>query len=134
MPNIWLWNAPEYHTRPIRPENAKRMDVYSFGLLCFWLIFEGGSSGGLPPPPNTNPESDQSISFQGDQVGKDLIQLWKKDDRLLDWICWQVHRDCRLGDELQNRFSSFFRSTLAFEPESRCTDFDELLDFIIPNR
>lgn len=42
MPNIEPENAPEHHTRSFRPELAKEMEVYSFGMLCFWLVFEAG--------------------------------------------------------------------------------------------
>lgn len=38
------WEAPEWHDRYLEVRKAKRMDVYSFGLLCFWTIFKDSFS------------------------------------------------------------------------------------------
>lgn len=42
MPKSEPWNAPERHDRHIKGEQGKQMDVYSFGMLCFWLVFKAG--------------------------------------------------------------------------------------------
>jgi serine/threonine protein kinase len=42
MPKTVPWNAPEHHHRGFSPQDAKRMDIYSFGLLCLWILFEPG--------------------------------------------------------------------------------------------
>ena len=39
MPHSELWTAPERHHREILPRQARKMDVYSFGMLCLWLLF-----------------------------------------------------------------------------------------------
>lgn len=127
------WNAPEYHDRFFKPEQAKQMDVYSFGLLCFWLVFKAGSSVDLMLPPNTILESGQFISFKHSSE-KDLLRLWRSDNKLVEWVCWSVNRDSHFDDDTKLHLESFFRSTLAFEPKSRCMEFDRLLDLLVPDR
>lgn len=33
------WCAPEYHDRGIELHRAKKMDIYSFGMVCLWVLF-----------------------------------------------------------------------------------------------
>ena len=134
MPEIEPWNAPEWHDRSFKPEQAKRMDVYSFGLLCFWLIFKAGSSVDLPLPPDTILENGQFISFERNQPKQNILQIWRKNDKLVRWISWLVREDNRFDTNTKNRLVLFFRSTLAFKPQERCTDFRQLLDLLVPNR
>lgn len=33
------WCAPEYHDRGIELHKAKKMDIYSFAMVCLWVLF-----------------------------------------------------------------------------------------------
>lgn len=112
------------------------MDVYSFALLCTWLLFEAGSSGGLLLPPDTKLETGQSISFEPRQSEKNLLELWKRDSRnkLVEWISWLVREDKRLNSSMKDNLIRFFWSTLAFDPESRCMELEQLLGLLALNR
>jgi serine/threonine protein kinase len=39
MPRSVPWVAPEWHHRGFSFEEATKMDMFSFGMLCFWLLF-----------------------------------------------------------------------------------------------
>lgn len=39
LPRSNPWDAPEWHHRGFKFSAAKKIDVYSFGALCLWLIF-----------------------------------------------------------------------------------------------
>ena len=39
LPKPRPWNAPEHHPGGFEAHEAKKMDVYSFGMLCFWALF-----------------------------------------------------------------------------------------------
>ena len=123
------WDAPEYSDHHFRPRAAKKMDVYSFALLCTWLLFEAGCSGGLSLPPDTNLETGQALSFEPLQSEKNLLQIWKRDsnDKLVKWISWLVREDERLNTRMKHNLTQFFGSALAFDPASRCIDFEHLL-------
>ena len=39
LPKSRPWNAPEHHFGEFKVQEAKKMDVYSFGMLCLWFLF-----------------------------------------------------------------------------------------------
>ena len=47
LPKTPPWNAPEWSDRYVRVKDAKLMDIYSFGLVCFWILFRS-NLGKLP--------------------------------------------------------------------------------------
>ncbi|OCK78127.1 kinase-like protein, partial [Lepidopterella palustris CBS 459.81] len=40
VPKSWPWDAPEHHFDSYKPYQARRMDVFMFGMLCLWVMFE----------------------------------------------------------------------------------------------
>ena len=130
------WNAPEHHTRHFRPEQAKRMDVFSFAMLCVWFLFEAGISFDLPLPTNMAGEVGQFVSLERYWPEMNLLQQWKSDckDKLIDWISWLIYEDLRFDSNMKANLIAFFRSTLSVNPQLRCTDFEYLINLITPNR
>jgi tetratricopeptide (TPR) repeat protein len=47
LPKSEPWVAPEWHHREHTIEQAQAMDVFSFGLLCFWILFRNHLFDGL---------------------------------------------------------------------------------------
>jgi tetratricopeptide (TPR) repeat protein len=43
LPRSQEWCAPEWHARSHTIEQARRMDVYSYGLLAYWILFSSHS-------------------------------------------------------------------------------------------
>ena len=39
LPKSRPWNAPEHHFGGFKVHEAKKTDVYSFGMLCLWVLF-----------------------------------------------------------------------------------------------
>ena len=117
MPISVPWNAPEHHDGHFKPEQAKQMDIFSFGMVFFWLPFAAGSLGNLPPPPNTVLESGQTITFNTCEPEKNLLQLWKRDYRLVEWVSWIVYENVHLNSSAADHLKSFFQFTLALDPK-----------------
>lgn len=71
------------------------MGIYSLGLLCFWLIFEAGSSGCLPFPGDEALESYRFIIFGQSSLEKNTLQQWenKSNNKLVGYVCWLLHED-----------------------------------------
>lgn len=136
MPKSEPWNAPEHHNSEFLPEQAKQMDVYSFGMLCFWLLFEAGSSFALPVPQDGIQEIDQFMSFEQGQPELSLLQLWKSngDNELLELVHRLVRQDERFDSDIKNRLMQFFKLTLAFDPQLRSTGFREPLNLLMFDR
>lgn len=136
IPKSDPWNAPEYSERLFRPDPAKRMDIYSFGLLCTWLLFEAGSCGGLLLPPDTKAEKGQCITFEPHHSGKNILEAWKRNNsnKLVEWISWLVREDRRWDADMKDNLEKFFWSTLAHEPKSRCIELEHLLGLLVSDR
>ena len=135
LPKSEPWNAPEYHGRSMMPEEAQRMDIYSFGLMCFWLLFKAGSSGDALDP-GTLLEPDSFVDFERPWSEKNLLQRWKTDpqDKIVEWVCWLVRKDQHIDIDIEKNLQRFFQSTLAYEPQSRSTDLAKLVGLLDPTR
>jgi hypothetical protein len=42
LPKSRPWDAPEHHFGEFSAPAAKKIDVYSFSLLCLWILFGDG--------------------------------------------------------------------------------------------
>ena len=132
MPQSEPWNAPEYHCRHHEPRAARAMDVYSFGMLCLWLIFGQNIavSPTLSPPAESNREY---VNFEETfQVQK--LESWKieSDYKVLERAFNLTSKCDSLHWGGKNDLADFFRSTLALYPDQRSTDFTYLLNLLLP--
>lgn len=131
MPKSWPWNAPEYHHRGFKPSAAVKMDVFSLGLLCFWLVFKEHLSG----------DTSATLSGVGGYVcstfcekpckehQKKNLEKLKSENRLVAFACFYT----TLLDVDENRKGNlrlFFSSTLADDPHQRARDLRHLLSLL----
>lgn len=113
MPYTELWVAPEWHHGMFLPIQARKMDAYSFGLLCLWLLFY-------------NKGADRDRKFEKDLEDSQKEPLHHASELLRatkDLENWEK-------DNMQN----LFRSTLAQDPAERTANFDELLELLSTHR
>lgn len=113
MPYSELWTAPEQHHREIRPIQARRMDSYSFGMLCLWLFFY-------------NKSGDRDRNFKND-----FEDTQKKP---LSWAYELLGVEMGLGDRRKKDVKDIFRLTLAQDPAERTAEFTEILQLLSSNR
>lgn len=113
MPYSELWTAPEQHHREILPLQARRMDAYSFGMLCLWLFFYSKSE-------------DRDRNFR-----RDLENPQKKPLSLAYEL---VAAETGLEDRRRNDIQNTFRLTLAEDPAERAAEFTEILELLSSNR
>lgn len=134
LPKSRPWHAPEYHDRHFSPEEAKRTDIYSFGLVCFWLLF--GTSGQLPFAPWMQYENAESISFEVNYEHPSILECLKKneDDDLLKWIAWVINCQDDFNDGERKNLKQFFRFTLVRKPDQRNMNYNDLLSSLAPHR
>jgi serine/threonine protein kinase len=125
MPESIPWTAPEYHRRRFTSQSAQAMDMYSFGMLCLWLLFDA--------VPSRVQDDTTNFSFEAEPwKGKYDLLLTLKNHRLLDWAVEVVANDAKIGDELKTQLKQFFLSSLHPNPELRMTNWDHLLHFLAP--
>lgn len=113
MPDSGVWTAPERHYRGFYPEKAKKMDIYSFGMLCVWLLCY-------------NTESKPGRTFRKDFEGT------SEEDK--SFISELLEGSENLEDEDRRKIQKFLFLSLATDPEERLSNFNELLPFLSLNR
>jgi serine/threonine protein kinase len=125
MPKSVPWAAPEHHTRWFTPASAKVMDVYSFSMLCLWLLFD-------KEPLRVGTDS-KVFSFEAEHwmESEDLLLCWKK-NRLPDWAIQLVANSTSIGVQMKNNLTLFFKCTLQPDSKKRNADWDHLLHLLVP--
>lgn len=94
------------------------MDVYSFGLLVFWLLFRHKSLSDAD-------ETGISIcnAFEGDEEHSiQKLERMKQNDELLDRALQLLSTQSGLNIELNRRLKTTFELSLGREPTSRASD------------
>jgi serine/threonine protein kinase len=125
MPMSMPWTAPEHHSRLFIPESAKVMDVYSFGMLCLWLLFDKA-----PSRAGTN---NRAFSFEAKnwKENEDLLLSWKM-NKLLDWAIQLIANSASIKDEMKTCLTRFFQYSLQPDSKKRNADWDCLLRLLAP--
>lgn len=121
VPRSVPWTAPEHHVRYFTSQSAKVMDVYSFGMLCLWLLFDNKSLG------------TEHFSFKAAywENKEDLLVFWKN-HKLLNWAMQLVGDDASIGAEIKPSLASFFQSCLDPDTKKRNADWDYLISCMSP--
>ncbi len=125
LPRSKPWNAPEWDPRGFTVDQAKRQDVYSFGLLCLWLLLpdELDIDMNAAFQPNKTAGDDAIMRFKFDS----RIEKLKKSDQLRHQAIEAVGRLHGLDEMQRKNLNSLLYATLAFEPLDRTCDFETLL-------
>ena len=112
MPRTPHWTAPEWHHRPIRSESAVRMDVYSFGLLCLWLLFY----------------------HRGKTAHRNFYEDLKTEQEPSALAHRLIIETTDMDDEKKDTFHQFFDLSLAVDPAKRCPNFGLLVCLLAPDK
>ena len=118
----WPWNAPEYHHRGFSIEQAQKQDIYSFGMLCFWVLFQAEISAKLPESARGIPGPD--LANQQNVYSYRLLGQWKHEKRLQHVALEMVTDNFR--DRERDILTQIFNCTLAQETNEREQDFRKL--------
>lgn len=112
MHGTLYWVAPEWHPRGFTTNliGAKRMDVYSIGVLCLWLLFYNSD------------ESSNSKFYEDSRSDRTAIVVAQ------DHVALNTHLDPQIKFALHQ----FFNRALQKEPQDRSADLNELLNLLAP--
>ena len=110
LPKSEPWFAPEYHHRDFKLYMARRMDIYSFGMLCLWILSS----------------NDNEILV--------LLDKWKREDKIRDEARRVTESLVDLGAISKIGLQKFFDLVLVAEPERRSSELRELIGYLIADR
>ncbi|KAI3316979.1 kinase-like domain-containing protein [Xylariaceae sp. AK1471] len=128
LPSTSPWEAPEHNKDPVQIRDAKNADVYSLGLLCLWVLFEGDLLANWDTYVSTHGDTDYRGLRRRDE--KSLAKL-KVETGLLRFaeeqtdIHWSSAQDGRIG-----RMKRFWSLALRWNSAERTSNVRELLDLI----
>ncbi|MCJ1396427.1 hypothetical protein MMC18_009317 [Xylographa bjoerkii] len=111
MPGSAYWVAPEWHRHFTTNINgAKKMDVYSFGMLCLWLL---------------------CYSFKNSVTRNFFLSIGSEATTLV-YACKLVKTISGLNEQQRSSLAKLFNLTLPVEPARRASDFSQLVDLLAP--
>jgi serine/threonine protein kinase len=119
------WEAPEWHYRYFKLRDAKKMDIYSFGLLCLWLFFRDETLVELDLPSIT---VDMVFSCKDTEIVTKVQALKRSDDSLLTCAQRLVEQNASFGDDIRSRLRQAFTLALAADPNKRPSNMDQFID------
>lgn len=130
LPESYPWYAPELHDYPnFSLAQASTADVFSYGMLCLWFIFERYLSGNEPLPKMpaaivmkyANSDEDASIKNLADLRG--YISPLELSDYL-------IAANTTLDSPSQLLLRQFFHGALALDPRERSTDLSTVISHL----
>jgi serine/threonine protein kinase len=122
LPKSRPWNAPEHHFEKFVASEAKKTDVYSFGMLCLWTLF------GKMRIPGDNTE----YTFGTSTGPHTSLEKLKYDDKIVH-IAKQLIESVLPADFDEQRrihLKEFFSLTIFLEPEKRTSDLKRLINLL----
>jgi serine/threonine protein kinase len=132
VPESVPWTAPERTHRAFTPASARKMDIYSFGMLCMWVLF--GCSPDLEPPLSLTLLPGQFVDFNHPLHELNRLRYLQRggENGLHDWAVWLATQ--RIEDpSVRDSITVFFRLSLPKDPLDRCDNFGRLLDLLGSN-
>jgi serine/threonine protein kinase len=117
LPKSRPWNAPEHHFGEFTATEAKKTDVYSFGMLCLWVLF-----GSLRIPPIST-----EYTFDGATGPLTSLEVLKYDDKMEHFVSQFLESMPGLNVECRKCLAEFFSITVPLNPEERTSDLRRLI-------
>ena len=118
------WDPPEYHHRGFTVLGARKLDIYSFGMLCLWVLFFDRSLVSYSFPADV--KSTWSWPFHDFK----LLDNMKRENILGDFAVDLVRSVEVLPANQRENLERFFRSALARDPAKRTMNFEELVSLL----
>jgi serine/threonine protein kinase len=122
------WTAPEYRSnREWTYSQAVQLDIFSFGLLCFWLLFEHYLSGIKPMLGYTSgPPSAHASALHALQSIKEQLFTGTLIGNLLE-------NEGMLDENQRESLREFFVLSLKENPQDRAKDMLILMKMLHPS-
>lgn len=110
-----IWSAPEYHHREFSIAAAKKMDAYSFCLVCLWLLLD-----------------DSHGAIDGDSSTEVLRQMKESQDIIAR--ARNLVATLGLESAASHQLACIFETTLAGDPMKRIIDVQEIAQLLNSNQ
>ncbi|KAI8932998.1 hypothetical protein NX059_009648 [Plenodomus lindquistii] len=122
------WCAPElvFGTK-YSPSQARETDMYSFGMLCLWLLFEGYLSGETPLPEEARWIGQYLPKRRSLHPSIHVLGEVKDSNQLVLLARQLLRAEQDFDQDIKIMLERFFTKSLAFNPHDRDLSLQELL-------
>jgi serine/threonine protein kinase len=128
MPKSVPWHAPE-HRSSCKPAQGQKMDVFSFGMLCLWTIFEKHLSRVLELPPEAH-WAQQHLPMKNEKnVDLKFLSELKRQKQLAFLAEALITCESGIPDKSKGPLRDFFRASLQPMAKNRAADIEQCLGF-----
>jgi hypothetical protein len=134
VPKSWPWHAPEHNRNKFTPVQARKMDVFSFGMLCLWVLFEKYFSGTTPFPQKAHWVERYYRDKRQRHLSKGILEDLKQGDELAMLALQLVMAEKDLDKDKKQALERFFSVSLACNPNERDSSLEQSFSRLIPNR
>ena len=121
VPKTEPWNAPEHHDGQFTQAQAQKMDVFSFGMLCTWVMFEKYLSKDTPLPHEARWAERYFQSEEGKHLSLRILKDLKQAGRLAIVAQQLVMAEKHLDDGKKQALQEFLSVSLAMNPSERAS-------------
>jgi serine/threonine protein kinase len=126
LPRSWPWYAPEHSNQGVKPAQARKMDMFSVGMLCFWVLFEPFLSGSKPLPKDASLMEYYLKGKNGVDTSTKVLQELKQDDRLGVAAYELISVNPFLDISSKEALKLFFVECLPENPDLRCPNLTQI--------
>ena len=128
LPKSRPWDAPEHHFGEFKAQEAKKTDVYSFGVLCLWFLFGDRLSD---TPQTTTDGTAGLVEFGAPLAGRPtFLERLKYEDRVEDIANHLVGSTPGLNVEGRIHLKEIFSLTLPNDPGKRTNDLARVIGLL----
>ncbi|KAH8896841.1 kinase-like protein [Thozetella sp. PMI_491] len=132
LPRSWPWYAPECDEYPeFTVQQALRADVFSFGMLCLWLLFDSYLSGARPLPEPAQPRGWFGLD---DKESLERLSVLKIRGDLSRFTTALVTAEPGLDPSTRLMLQQFLCQSLADAPTSRPMNAQQSMECLIAYR
>jgi hypothetical protein len=126
MPKSWPWYAPEYRLY-CNQAQGRKMDIFSFGMLCLWVMFEKYLSATAPLPQEALWAEQYLPNKTEKNQSKRFLEELKNTDKLVLFAQQLVTAERDLVDSQKQALRKMFGASLPCSPDERAADLKQLV-------
>lgn len=101
------------------PPEAKKMDLFSFGMLCLWILFEEDLSAPMPSFRKAAFWGGHEISCSLPGQSREILRISKVERHLPLLAQWLLEAEKSLNDDEKAALKEFFSSVLDGDQDRR---------------
>lgn len=116
------WNAPEGAFSEVILADALKRDVFSFGMLFLWVLFEKTLSGTIAFPEELDWVRDLPRGIEYHNPAKNMLEDLKREQKLGLFVRLLLEKEEGLSRDVTQILQDLFENSLAEDPSLRAPD------------